>query len=292
MIQETRRSASIPRLRLTMQSPHDIHLAASRSHAPILRVFVPCSELNDLSIAACEDQLTDAGLWNHLSIGDIVCNLGYIPPPPQEQDLSDDSAVAAPAFFCADDAHWLVYDGFSLVQYSPLLEPPPLKDALALVTPYYYSHILPTSAHPFFTLDLYSRLFRYRDYANGAPGNSFTPPAPPKFELIAILAKVRSPKSAGGYAMVKLYKWIATIKGVRAAVSGDLEIGPGWLADEWVLEVDGTVEGRRMLDSLLSTPDPHIADDWARGDWVWEIDRQRSGSNKFWFRSVHFRFVP
>jgi hypothetical protein len=138
MIQETRRSASIPRLRLTMQSPHDIHLAASRSHAPILRVFVPCSEFNDLSIAACEDQLTDAGLWNHLSIGDIVCNLGYIPPLPQEHDLSDDSA---PAPFGADNALWLVYDGFSLVQYSPVLEPPPLKDALTLVTPYYYSHI-------------------------------------------------------------------------------------------------------------------------------------------------------
>jgi len=51
-----------------------------------------------------------------------------------------------------------------------------------------------------------------------------------------------------------------------------------------VLEVDGTVEGRRMLDSLLSTPDPQVADDWARGDWVWEVDRQRSGSSRVWFR--------
>ena len=292
MIQETRRSSSIPRLRTTMQSPHDIHLATSRSHAPILRVFVPCSEFNDLSIAACEDQLTDAGLWNHLSIGDIVCNLGYIPPFPQENDLSDDSAVAAPAPFVSENALWLVYDGFALVQFSPVLEPPPLKDALTLVTPYYYSHILPTSAHPFFTLDLYSRLFRFRDHANGVPGNKFIPSVPPKFELVALLAKVRSPKSPGGCAMVKRYKWIATIKGVKAAVSGDVEIGTGWLADEWVLEVDGTVEGRRMLDSLLSTPDPQIAVDWARGEWVWEVDRQRSGSSRIWFRFVHFRFIP
>lgn len=299
MIQEGRRSSSVPRLRTLPQSPHDVHFATSRSHAPILRVFVPCSELSDLSIAACEDQLTDAGLWNHLSIGDVVCNLGYVPQqPPPEHDpagaspTSPRSQQPSLGSGVTDDSVWLVYDGFGLVQYSPISEPPPLKDALALVTPYYYSHILPTSAHPFFTLDLYSRLSRFRESAGGTMGNVSFQPAPPKFELIAMLTKVRSPSSPGGYAMVKRYKWIATIRGIRAAISGDSRIGAGWLADEWVLEVDGTLEGRGMLDSLLSPPGAHVAADSARGDWVWEIDRQRSNPSKFWLRSVHFRHTP
>lgn len=92
--------------------------------------------------------------------------------------------------------------------------------------------------------------------------------------------------------MVKRYKWVVTIKGIKAALSGDLGVGSGWLTDEWTLEVDGTVEGRMMLDTLLTPPGAHIAADWARGDWVWEIDRQRSNLSKTWFRSVHFRLTP
>ncbi|KAF9649272.1 hypothetical protein BDM02DRAFT_1933478 [Thelephora ganbajun] len=217
------------------------------------------------------------------------------PPPLPEHDFLKDPVGAASASVRSqpsslgnrnipDDAVWLVYDGFGLVKYWPIVEPPPLRDALTLVTPYYYSHILPSSAHPFFTLDLYSRLSRFRGSVNGTGGNTFSPPAPPKFELIAMLTKVRSPKSPGGYAMVKRYKWIATTKGIKAAISGDLEVGNGWLTDEWVLEVDGTLEGRRMLDSLLSTVGARAAADWARGDLVWEIDRQRSNLSKIWFR--------
>jgi hypothetical protein len=268
-------------------------------------VFVPCSELNDTSIAICEDQLADAGLWDHLSIGDIVCNLGYIPPPLPEDDLLEEPFVRASGSMRSqlsslgnrnpiptDDVVWLVYDGFGLVQYSPTVEPPPLKDALTLVTPYYYSHIMPNSAHPFFTLDLYSRLSRLRECMDGTGGNGFPPPVPPKFELTGMLTKVRSPRSPGGYAMVKRYKWVATIKGIKAVVSGDIEVGSGWLTDEWVLEVDGTVEGRRMLDSLLSATDDRVAAGWIQGDLVWEVDKQRSNFSKTWLRSVHLRLTP
>jgi len=301
MVQESNGNTPTPRSRVPIQSPHDFHLATSRSHAPILRVFVPCPELNDISIAACEDQIADAGLWDHLSIGDVVCNLGYMPPlPPLEYDTLGEVPGSMRSRLssslgnrnAADEVIWLVYDGFGLVQYSPATEPPPLKNAMALVTPYYYSHILPSSAHPFFTLDLYSRLSRFRSSINGTGGNVFPPPVPPKFELIAMLTRVRSPKSPGGYAMVKRYKWVATIKGIKAAISGDPEVGSGWLTDEWVLEVDGTMEGRRMLDSLLSAASPRVAGDWGRGDWVWEVDRQRSNLSKTWLRSVHFRPTP
>ena len=87
--------------------------------------------------------------------------------------------------------------------------------------------------------------------------------------------------------MVKRYKWVATIKGVKTALSGNVEVGNGWLTDQWALEVDGTFEGRRMLESFLSNAD--VSRRWARGDWVWEIDRQRSNLNMTWFRFVHFR---
>lgn len=303
MIQEKRRSMSTTHPRIPFQSPHDPRLATSRLHAPVLRVFEPCSELNDVSIAACEDQLAEAGIWDNLSIGDVVCNLGYMPPLPLDDgDSQRGHLVATPESVesqpsshsngdISDDTIWLVYDGFGLVQYSPNVEPPPVKDALTLVTPYYYSHILPSSAHPFFTLDLYYRLSKFRGSVDGTGRITFSPPATPKFELIQLPMKVRSPKSPGGYAMVKRYKWVATIKGIKAALSGDPEVGTGWLTDEWALEVDGTFEGRRMLESLLYPPGAHVAGNWAKGDWVWEIDRQRSNLNMIWFRFVHFRFT-
>ena len=303
--QEKRSSASVLRSRISPLSPHDIHLATSRSHAPILRAFVPCSELNDVSIAACEDQLADAGLWDHLSVGDVVCNLGYMPPlqPFPESDFLEDPVgrtsisvasqqLSPESSNTTDDTVWLVYDGFGLVQYSPAVEPPPLKDALTLVTPYYYSHIMPSPAHPFFTLDLYTRLSRFRAFTDDAGGYTFSPPTPPKFELITMLTKVRSPHSPGGYAVVKRYKWVVTIKVTKAVLSSDVEIGSGWLTDEWVLEVDGTLEGRRMLDSLVSVVGSHVASGRAQGDWVWEVDRQRSNSHKTWFRFVHFGLNP
>ena len=303
IIQEKRRSMSIPRLRIPFRSPHDAHLATSRSHAPVLRVFVPCSELNDTSIAACEDQLADAGLWDHLSIGDIVCSLGYMPPSlPDYGDPQQDYVVTASASVRShhsslssgsipDDTIWLVYDGFGLVQYSPTVEPPPLNDAFTLVAPYYYSHILPISANPFFTLDMYSKLSKFRGSFDSHGGMRFSPPATPRFELILMPMRVRSPKSPGGYAMVKRYKWVATIKGIKAALAGNLEVGIGWLTEEWAIEVDGTFEGRRMLESLLYPPGAHTGGNLARGDWVWEIDRQRSNLSMTWFRFVHFRFT-
>jgi hypothetical protein len=54
------------------------------------------------------------------------------------------------------------------------------------------------------------------------------------------------------------------------------EVGSGWLTDKWVLEVDGTVEGRRMLDSLSSMAGDRVAVGWVQGDSVWEVHMRRS----------------
>ncbi|KAF9777356.1 hypothetical protein BJ322DRAFT_1025811, partial [Thelephora terrestris] len=92
------------------------------------------------------------------------------------------------------------------------------------------------------------------------------------------------PDIAGGYALVKRYRWVATIKGIRAALPGNVEVGSGWLTNEWALRFDGTFEGRKMLEHLISPLGARAAGAWAQGDWVWEVDRQRSNSTVTWFR--------
>ena len=81
---------SIGLMLISSSSPHDLKLAMSRTRAPILRVFVPCSDMDEESVIACEDQLIDTGLWDHLSTGDVVCNLGYIPPDTEDSGSDPD----------------------------------------------------------------------------------------------------------------------------------------------------------------------------------------------------------
>ncbi|KZT22059.1 hypothetical protein NEOLEDRAFT_1244205 [Neolentinus lepideus HHB14362 ss-1] len=157
------------------RSPHDIQLATSRSRAPILRVFVPCAELSEASMRACEDQLADAGLWDHLSTGDIVCNLGYVP----EQDH--------------DQADWLIFNGYSLVLFQPPA-PPPLHNPLTLPSPLYYAHILPLSMNPTYTLALPA------------------PAYPPQMTLVYMTTSVPSVRSPTGRMPVKKYMWLAVLR--------------------------------------------------------------------------------
>src|SRR6266576_706548 len=50
---------------MRMTSPLDISFSVSRSRSPILRVFIPSSDNQDLSheLLSCEQQLMDSGLW-------------------------------------------------------------------------------------------------------------------------------------------------------------------------------------------------------------------------------------
>ncbi|KAL0579058.1 hypothetical protein V5O48_002951 [Marasmius crinis-equi] len=89
-------------------SPHDLVLATSRLRAPVLRVYVPCSELSDSSselasssssrraginvngqgratsapvssIQQVEAELIRAGVWEWMQGGEVVVNFGYMP---------------------------------------------------------------------------------------------------------------------------------------------------------------------------------------------------------------------
>ena len=202
---------------LTNHGPHDIRVATSRFRAPILRVYLPCSELDQGAITACEVQLDDAGLWQHLSVGDVVCNLGYLPPEERQGSSSSDLSTDGPG-------SWMIFDGIGLVPYTPsaIL---PVSEPLTLPSPFYYAHIIPPPSNPIFVASL--------------------PHEEPELSLVLLPARVRSPPSPNGFARIKKYMWLA-----RLPPHSRPDFGDGWQC-EWILEGEGTKEGRQsILDAL------------------------------------------
>ena len=251
-------------------SLHDLSRATSRNRAPMLRVFVPCTRLDDdeESLVACEHQLIDSGLWPHLSTGDIVCNFGFVPP--NAEDTSSEADDFTPTDYLSrrsrldqrrgsndtsSQLRWLIFDGEFLVPYTPpdLL---PFDDVLSLPSPFYYAHITPPFANFSFVIDQ----FPICDDI-------------PQLTLIYSTSKVPSPHSPKGYALVKKYTWIARVVRLRKGDEGD--IGEGWFG-EWTLEGEGTREGRQVLLDALAG---HQMD---RN--VWELVREKSGGGKLWFK--------
>jgi hypothetical protein len=262
-------------VRPSSSSPHDISMATSRFRAPLLRVFVPCTHLDEIAITACEEQLIEADVWKHLSAGDIICNFGFVPPP--EPDNAS-QAGARPEH--AHRRRWLLFNGYCLVHYIPP-SPPPLENALVLPSPFYFSHILPPFSDPRFVLALpplpsdfmAPRSPRGRTYADG-PYAQLT--------LSHVRTRVSSPHSPGGFAMVKKYIWLARIPyvGPRSKTEAGELLGEGWQG-EWVLEAEGTKEGRQsLLDAVQASSDGTTQ----RG--LWEVARDKSGGGRIWMRLV------
>ncbi|KAJ6508007.1 hypothetical protein C8R47DRAFT_1174336 [Mycena vitilis] len=242
-------------------SHHDLNLATSRTRAPVLRVFVPCSKLelseDSDSVALCEDQLCDSGLWAHLSVGDVVCNLGYVPPHTPDEPGSSDGSLpdsAGNENALQNRRKWLLFNGESLVPFSPP-EPLPLRNVFILPSPFYYAHIMPPLSDPVFTV----RCF--------APCDDI-----PQMTLVSSSTKVRSPHSPTGFAMVKKPMWTAR---VWKQVAQDDDIGLGWQG-EWVLEGEGTREGQKvLLDCLRGVKGPYRE---------WQLIREKSSGDRLWFR--------
>lgn len=265
--------------RPSSSSPHDISMATSRFRAPILRVFVPCSQLDEVAITACEEQLMDAGLWTHLSAGDVVCNFGFVPPP-EPDSVSQTSATAAQSDHerSGHRRRWLLFNGYCLVHYIPP-SPPPLENSLTLPSPFYFSHILPPFTDPRFILALpplpnnfmAARTSRGRVYSDGPYA---------QLALTHVRSKVSSPHSPGGYAIVKKYIWLARIPyvGPRSGTEAGEALGEGWQG-EWVLEAEGTKEGRQ---SLLDAVQASAGGTTQRG--LWEVVRDKSGGGRIWMR--------
>ncbi|KAJ3936327.1 MAG: hypothetical protein NXY57DRAFT_886153 [Lentinula lateritia] len=293
----------LPGVDLGHNNPHALNLATSRLRAPVLRVFVPSSDtalphtsdsLDEGGVSRCEDELIRAGLWEHLSVGDVVCNLGYVPPSVSPSQSSS-------------DAVWLIFNGYQLIPFTfgaqdsrgilpvhTTSEPNyPGQEAWALPSWAYYEH-----------------LFQQELSLRGSPGGrkagmgqrmnmntriliSKIPVSPLQLDvmhqpsLISVTTNIPSPHSPGGIVVVK--KWVWTLRvwvgwSSRSNFVSSLtdngvetEVGPGW-EGEWVLEGDGTKEGRETLLSCLRR-------DQQRMDKMeWELVRDRCGKGKVWLR--------
>lgn len=233
---------------LTSHAPHDIRTAVSRLRAPILRTYFPCSEMDHRALAACEAQLEDAGLWQHLSVGDIVCNLGYLPPVSAEGFVNEGDSSCDDTF---GPELWMIFDGTYLMPYTPSAALP-LSEPLSLPSPFYYAHITSPPINPWFIATL--------------------PHEEPDLSLVLLSVRVRSPHSPHGFARTKKYLWLARLPPhVRP------RLGEGWHC-EWILEGEGTKEGRQfLLDALRG--DAHAE----RG---WEMVMERCTPSRIWLRSV------
>ncbi|KAF7977512.1 hypothetical protein HWV62_3492 [Athelia sp. TMB] len=249
-------SSMAPMPVIRSSSPHDIQMAISRTRAPILRVFVPCAVMDEDAIAACEEQLFDCGLWGHLSTGDVVCNIGFVPETTGNNGGRDESDR---------DRQWLLFDGSALVLFAPPSSPP-LDDPLTLPSPFYYAHIL--AAH---TNQIYNIMLPPSDFEEA-----------PEPTLVYSTSKVPSPHSHAGFASVKKYMWIARVTRLaRTQFSnfGEGEaIGQGWKG-EWVLEGDGTCEGRQVLVDCIRGCETEKRQ--------WEFVREKSGGGRIWIKLLH-----
>ncbi|KAG8932578.1 hypothetical protein FRC01_013208 [Tulasnella sp. 417] len=258
-----------------LSNPHELILAATKSKAPVCRIFVPCEDFSGATLLACEGQLVSAGLWRYMKPGDIVCNLGYIPAADEKSKF----VTSTP------DEHWgwMVYNGESLVQYEPPLPPADL-DAFELPSPMYYTHILPSFAvNPRFFVVI--------------------PPVPeghrkrePDLTLLQLSSSMPSPATksgVAGFARVKRFAWVGKVDGTeilatwRAHAGDELHdgfygfSGEGW-ATQWVVEAEGTKEGKA---GLLEALDPSVGGE-APPATEWELVRDKCTPGRLWLRLI------
>lgn len=275
-------------------STHDLRLATSRVRAPILRVFVPCTQLDRRSvIRACEDQLVGAGLWEHMSVGDVVCNLGHVPSSQGSSSTASDGeeeVIERPSrhtrtFRPHGDTTWLIFGGDALVPVSVPGDRLPILDPLSLPSPWYYEHLRPPTQR-------YMPQPHLRIILNRLPPFSRSQ-ANPHMTLLHLVTPVRSPHSIGGIVLVKKWVWTARISGggnnlsAYAAAGHKAHtpppnlgpgIGIGWQG-EWILEGEGTREGKQVLLDCIFGVDVRQRE--------WEVVREKSGGGKVWLRYIH-----
>ncbi|KAH9832022.1 uncharacterized protein C8Q71DRAFT_880637 [Rhodofomes roseus] len=181
--------------------PHDLYLATSRTRAPVLPTFVPCTVLDDSAVAACEEQLMDTGLWEHLAVGDVVCNFGYVPPVPEHGNGDVEPKQ-----------EWLLFDGSGLSPYAP----PPARGP-ALAPPRRSTTRISSCPGRTHTMSSPSPRSRaacgptpIRTRASAARGALSH--ADVQLTLTYVPTRVRSPHSPQGYAVVRKFVWIVCLQ--------------------------------------------------------------------------------
>ncbi|KAG6900614.1 hypothetical protein C0993_007837 [Termitomyces sp. T159_Od127] len=288
---------------LSVSSPYDFVHALSPARAPVLRSYVPCAAPQSLpqTIIRCEEQLIQADLWTHLSVGDIVANLGHVPlsdepeKPVNVSDKNKRSSLQHPQ--PPPPTHWLIFNGTFLVPFSSQPGAPiPVDDALTLPSPFYYTHILPRTANPIFSL---RRMPRFSTVipskANDMTYEEMAEPAEGDIPMRLVYLPTHVPITQGsGIALIKRYKWLARVF-VNAPRDGELDLGQGWQG-EWIVEGEGTKEGREaLIDWLLGRGRaqglPRVErkgkereQDRMEIEWEWELVRERCRKDRMWFK--------
>jgi len=88
---------------------------------------------------------------------------------------------------------------------------------------------------------------------------------------------VQSPHSRGGWAAAKKHMWVARARVGMGFVDVDDGLGEGWRG-EWVLETEGTREGRQTLVDCLSGDADEV--------FVWEFVREKCSAGQIWLKLV------
>ena len=213
-------------------SLHSLNRVWWQARAPILRVFVPCSVLDEATLHACMVQLTAAELHKHLTPGDLVINFGCVPEQAESAE---------------EDVGWMIYDGERLMPLTHRI--PVYNPTFTLPSPFYYSHALPPTTNPHFVLTVPRR----------------RTPAP-MFTHARVTSTVASVMSPTGRIRVNLTAWMARIETLR------------W-GGEWILEAEGTKEGKAFLETAIASAD-------VSGGEEWELVREKCVKGRIWLRRV------
>ena len=327
---------------------HDLMSATVRSRAPILRVFVPCSSLSsrtakragsaweegeteeeDDIIAKIENELVDAGLWDHLSVGDVVCNLGYVPLEfgpergrgrgrRKEDTESNHTGTEIDAQQDTEEGEgtrWLIYTGTQLAVYDPFstverdalrmaMGSVPLRgeEVLGLPSPFYFSHLtsIPTAPSAGVEVNTVLRLpvslLTFLSVRNNEQVIMNTPgegmgierrEESVKYWLEETTVRVRSRAGYGiqgqgkgkyGYIAVRTHAWLVSF---HVAAASSVNVGSGW-AGEWVLQSEGTPEGRARLEEVVFGSGDRRRK--TEREVVVEIVREKCRGGKLWLR--------
>lgn len=184
-----------------------------------------------------------------------MCNLGYVPDVGADDPATGNGADLDDGSDCRG---WMIWSGYELRPLTTRAAIPVRDPTFLLTTPHYYSHVLLAGENPRFEMAI--PLIP----AEQSQGYVFSLTREVR---LAVAAKKKSeagepPKKH----KVNRFIWVARVECAR------------W-GSEWMIEVEGTKEGRDYLESALR-------DSQMGMERAWELVRDRTGRGRVYIRKV------